>query len=230
MFAAVLLSKINDLPSSFVSGAFVIVLIFFIVAFARTRKQITDANERIMNAVFYYSVFYDHLIAEKEINGEIILKEVIPFSDISSIYENGNLTVVSTSHGVHWFKTSELPRDSAIIHLKNEIVLRTQFTKATGIWRFLSIALCVLAYVTWPLSMLIMTRNSAPAAATGLSVAEVFRDSWIAYLFLPIPVASIVFGFVLRKKHFYYKKNIVFGIFIFIVLCVFGSFFLIFTR
>ena len=233
LFVAVLINtinKINELQSSFVLGAFVVVLIFFIVFFARTRKQITDANERIMNAVFCYSVFHDHLLAEKEINGEIILKEVIPFSDIRSIGENGNLTVFSTPYGAHWFKTSELPRDSAITHLKNEIVLRTQFTKATGVWRFLSIMLCVLSVAVWPLAMQIITRDSTPVTAMELSTAEVFRDSWIAYLFLPIPVASIVFGFVLRKKHFYYKKNIVFGIYIFIVLCVFGSFFLIFTR
>jgi len=68
LFVAVLINtinKINELQSSFVLGAFVVVLIFFIVFFARTRKQITDANERIMNAVFCYSVFHDHLLAEK---------------------------------------------------------------------------------------------------------------------------------------------------------------------
>lgn len=231
LFVAVMINTINDMPSSFVLGAFVIVLIFFIVNFARTSKQITDANERIMNAVFYYSVFYDHLIAEKEINGEIILKEAIPFSDIRSIIcENGNLTVVSTPHGALWFKTSELPRDSAITHLQNEIFLRTQYTKEIGVWRFLSIALCVQSIVVWPLSMLIMTRNSTPVAATILSAAEVFRDSWIAYLFLPVPITSIVLGFILKKKHFYYKKNIVFGIISIITLCTFGSFFLIFIQ
>ena len=72
--------------------------------------------------------------------------------------------------------------------------------------------------------------DSMPVTAMELSTAEVFRDSWIAYLFLPVPIASIVLGFILKKKHFYYKKNIIIGIFIIIELCVFGSFFLIFTR
>ena len=233
LFVAVLINKINrinELPSSFVLGAFTIVLIFFIVIFAQTWKQITDANERIMNAVFCYSVFYDYLIAEKAINGEIILKEVIPFSDIRSISESGNLTVVGTPYGAFLLKTSELPRNSAITHLKNEIVLRTQFTKATGVWRFLSIALCVLAYVTWPLAMLLSLRNTVSVTATDLSAAEVYRNSWIAYLFLPVPIASIVLGFILKKKHFYYKKNIIIGIFIIISLCVFGSAFLLFAQ
>ena len=230
LLVAVMINTINNLPSSFVLGAFVIVLVFFIVILSRTRRQITDANERIMNAVYHYSVFYDHLIAEKEMNGEIILKEVIPFSDIRSICENGKLTVVSTPHGTLLFKTSELPRDSVIIRLRNEIVLRTQFTRATGIWRFLSIMLCILSVAVWPLAMQIITRDWTPVTAMELSTAEIFRDSWIAYLFLPVPIASIVLGFILKKKHFYYKKNIIIGILIVIILCVFGSFFLIFAQ
>ena len=78
--------------------------------------------------------------------------------------------------------------------------------------------------------MQIMTWNLTPTTGTVLSAAEGFRNSWIAYLFLPVPIASIVLGFILKKKHFYYKKNIIIGIFIIIPLCVFGSFFLIFTR
>jgi len=78
--------------------------------------------------------------------------------------------------------------------------------------------------------MLLSLRNTVPVTATDLSAAEVYRNSWIAYLFLPVPIASIVLGFILKKKHFYYKKNIIIGIFIIIPLCVFGSAFLLFAQ
>ena len=230
VFVAVQLSRTKSgFPSLFTLGASVSMFIFFLVIGIRTGKQITKENKRIVDTVYYYRVFRDRFSAEIEKNGEIMIKAIIPFSDIRSIREIGDLIVVSTQSRAFLLKTSQIPRDSAIVRLQKEIVLRTHFTRATGIWKFLSIMLCILSVAVWPLAMQIVTRDSTSATAMELSAAEVFRDSWIAYLFLPIPIASIVFGFVLKKKHFYYKKNIIFGIFSFMTLCTFGSFFLIFT-
>jgi transcriptional regulator with XRE-family HTH domain len=211
-------------------GFFACMILYTVLFFIRTWKSCKSETERIIPNTYYYDVFSDYFVARIERNGETVVNDKVLFSEVGEIRRIGEQTAVQVGTGAWLFRTSELKNNSAIIHLRNEIVLRTQFTKATGIWRFLSIMLCILSVAVWPLAMQIITRDSTPVTAMELSTAEVFRDSWIAYLFLPIPVASIVFGFVLREKHFYYKKNIFFGILIFIVLCVFGSFFLIFTR
>ena len=211
-------------------GFFACMILYTVLFFIRTWKSCKSETERIIPNTYYYDVFSDYFVARIERNGETVVNDKVLFSEVGEIRRIGEQTAVQVGTGAWLFRTSELKNNSAIIHLQNEIVLRTQFTTATGIWRFLSIMLCILSVAVWPLAMQIITRDSTPVTAMKLSTAEVFRDSWIAYLFLPIPIASIVFGFVLRKKHFYYKKNIVFGIYIFIVLCVFGSFFLIFTR
>ena len=211
-------------------GFFACMILYAVISFIRTWKYCKSETERIIRNTYHYDVFSDYFIARIERNGETVRYQKILFSEVEEIRRIGEQTAVKVGTGAYLFRTSELKNNSAIIHLRNEIVLRTQFTKATGVWRFLSIALCVLTYVTWPLAMLLSLRNTVSVTATDLSAAEVYRNSWIAYLFLPVPIASIVLGFILKKKHFYYKKNIIIGIFIIIPLCVFGSAFLLFAQ
>ena len=52
---------------------------------------------------------------------------------------------------------------------------------------------------------------------------------WIFFLFLPVPIASIVFGFYLKKKGYKYKKNVIVGIIMAALLCIYGSFTFIFS-
>ena len=52
---------------------------------------------------------------------------------------------------------------------------------------------------------------------------------WVFFLFLPIPLASFAFGFRLKKKGYDYKKNVIAGIIVAALLCVFGSFTFIFS-
>lgn len=38
------------------------------------------------------------------------------------------------------------------------------------------------------------------------------ENTWLFFLFTPIPIASIVLGFVLKAKNYKYKKNMITGI------------------
>ena len=49
------------------------------------------------------------------------------------------------------------------------------------------------------------------------------------FLFLPIPIASIVFGFYLKKKGYKYKKNVIVGVIMAVLLCIYGSFAFVFS-
>jgi hypothetical protein len=161
------------------------------------------------------------------------VNDKVLFSEVGEIRRIGEQTAVQVGTGAWLFRTSELKNNSAIIHLQNEIVLRTQFTKATGIWRFLSILFCVLSFITMPLAIKAAMGSSLQIAAstqTVLSAAEMYRHSWRMFLFLPIPLASIALGFILKKKHFFYKMNIIIGVIHVIMLFVYGCFFLIFSS
>ncbi|MBQ8817219.1 MAG: hypothetical protein IJZ83_01450 [Clostridia bacterium] len=55
-----------------------------------------------------------------------------------------------------------------------------------------------------------------------------YENMWAFFLFLPIPIASIMFGFYLKKKGFKYKKNVIVGFIMAALLCIYGSFTFIF--
>lgn len=55
------------------------------------------------------------------------------------------------------------------------------------------------------------------------------QNAWILFLFIPIPIASVVLGFYWKAKKQVYKKNIIIGIVITLLLCIYGSFTFVFS-
>lgn len=55
------------------------------------------------------------------------------------------------------------------------------------------------------------------------------RSMWILYLFTPIPITSIVLGFFFKKRGFRYQANIIIGIIMTAILCLYGSFSILFA-
>lgn len=223
----------NDLLGVALIGFLACLILYAARSFIHTRKFCKSETERIIRNTYHYDVFSDYFIARIERNGETVRYQKVLFSEVEEIRRIGEQTAVKVGTGAYLFRTSELKNNSAIIHLQNEIVLRTQFTKATGIWKFLSILFCILPILTMPLALKAAMGSSLRIAAstqTELSVAEMYRHSWRAFLFLPIPLASIALGLILKKKHFFYKMNIIIGVIHVIMLFVYGCFFLIFSS
>ena len=57
-----------------------------------------------------------------------------------------------------------------------------------------------------------------------------FDNMWVYYLFTPIPIASFCAGLIFRKKGYPYKKNLIAGIIVTLLLCVYGSYPFIFGE
>ena len=223
----------NDLLRAALIGFLAGLILYAVISFIRTWKYCKSETERIIRNTYHYDVFSDYFIARIERNGETVRCQKVLFSEVEEIRRIGEQTAVKVGTGAYLFRTSELKNNSAIIHLRNEIVLRTQFTKATGIWKFLSILFCVLSFITMPLAIKAAMGSSLRIAAstqTVLSAAEMYRHSWRTFLFLPIPLASIALGFILKKKHFFYKMNIIIGVIHVIMLFVYGCAFLMFSS
>lgn len=49
------------------------------------------------------------------------------------------------------------------------------------------------------------------------------ENTWVFFALTPIPVSSVIFGFVLKSKGFKYKKNVIIGIIMTLILCLYGS-------
>ena len=54
------------------------------------------------------------------------------------------------------------------------------------------------------------------------------ENMWVFFLMTPIPLSSIIFGFILKSKGYQYKKNVIVGLIVVILLCVYGSFAFVF--
>lgn len=95
--------------------------------------------------------------------------------------------------------------------------------KPYGGLRAISILLFVLSICTiWGALIAV----AALSSINGMTV----ENTWAFFLFLPVPIASIVFGFYLKKKGFKYKKNVIVGFIMAGVLTLYGSFSFIFAN
>ena len=66
--------------------------------------------------------------------------------------------------------------------------------------------------------------NRADDVPSSFALGEAVNRMWIFYLFLPIPTASIIFGFYQNKKGIRNVRNIVVGLILAVILAVYGSF------
>jgi hypothetical protein len=62
------------------------------------------------------------------------------------------------------------------------------------------------------------------------NVIYIEQYMWVLYLFIPIPLASVIFGYVMKKKGYFYKKNVITGFIMIGVLILYGSFTFIFGN
>lgn len=94
--------------------------------------------------------------------------------------------------------------------------------KPNGVWRAVSIFLFVLSILSiWGALLCV-------AIVSTLINAVANEAMWIFFPFALIPIASIIFGFYMKKKGYKYKKNVIVGFIMAILLCIYGSFFFIF--
>ena len=98
-----------------------------------------------------------------------------------------------------------------------------QTTKPNDKLNAISILLFVLSIATlWGGLFLVSMLSSIDKVMT--------EDMWVFFIFLPIPISSIAFGFYLKRKGYKYLKNIIVGIIMTGLLCGYGSFTFIFAS
>ena len=110
-----------------------------------------------------------------------------------------------------------LSPDSAFIHLLNNDKNKSVVYSSRDKFITLSNLLFVLSICTIFGALLVV------AILTGINQL-MGKNMWVFFLFLPIPMASVGFGFYLKKKGYRYKKNVIVGIIMGALLCIYGSF------
>lgn len=111
----------------------------------------------------------------------------------------------------------------AILGFNDKIIKESKSTK------IVSLILFILSFASIALFVLIIgiiIRNQPIPEFPSLMPSFM----WIAFIILLLPLASLIFGIILTAKKRKYKKNIVSGAIMSIILCIYGCFYFIFEE
>lgn len=180
-------------------------------------KSRKNSLARISKSTYEYKLFENHMEISIYRSNEKMRVSKCYYSDIEQIQQMDEWLLLQFGGQSFIIRKSELNEHSAFYSYMYQNPAKTVENPVPNKFRIISIIL----FVASLLSVLgAITLVGAVSASNGLFV----KNMWIFYLLTPIPITSIVFGFVLKSKGYKYKKNIVAGIIMTLFLCIYGSF------
>ena len=222
LFAFLAAAKANDTIIGLLLGYFLIGVISHIKGYFTYSKAWKISENRILQSNYSYEIFDGYFILNISQNEEITNTLKIYFDDIEKIQSFGNYLVLQTAGQSYIIKKDALIPESVFITFCNNTPNKVEAKKPKNKLKIISILLFVLSICT------IWGALIGVAILSGINQAMT-ENMWIFFLFLPVPIASIVFGFYLKKKGYKYKKNVIVGIIMAALLCIYGSFTFIFS-
>ena len=212
----------NDTIIGLLLGYFLIGVISHIKGYFAYRKAWKTSESRILESTYSYEIFDGYFILNISKNEEITKTLKIYFKDIEKIQSFGNYLVLQIAGQSYMIKKDALTPESAFVTFCNNTPNKVEAKKPKDKLKVISILLFVLSICT------IWGALIGVAILSGINQAMT-ENMWVFFLFLPVPIASIVFGFYLKKKGYKYKKNVIVGAIMAALLCIYGSFTFIFS-
>lgn len=193
--------------------AFAVALAAWMRLYNRNWKKSIDKASK---TTYEYLIYEDHFMLRTYRNNEKIDQSKCYFSDIEQLRQLGKWLSFQIGGKLFILRKNDLQENSAFFSFMynhpNKTIDNTHFNK----WRTISAALVA---VLWLLLL-----------AVGFVIIVLMKnhiifpnDLWLCYLPLPVPIASIVFGFLLKSKGYDGRLNIGMGIIITIGLIILGS-------
>lgn len=180
------------------------------------RKLWRDSEERVSQTIYSYD-FYDsyfHVVTHR--NEEKVKDDTINFSELKNITDIGNVFILQIASSSYIIRKSDLNSDSILFSEYWKRRANAVPQKATGLWSIVSWFFCIGSYLSIYGALVVESKMS--------QANHLFTENmWVFFLFVPIPIVSIIIGSFLKKKGLKYKKNIIAGIIMSILLCIYGS-------
>ena len=215
-------SDAPDIMLGLLLGYFLLGVISHIKGYFTYSKAWKTSESRILESTYSYEIFEGYFILNISKNEEVTKTLKIYFDDIEKIHSFGNYLVLQIAGQSYMIKKDVLIPESTFITFCNHTPNKVEAKKSKDKLKIISILLFVLSICT------IWGALIGVAILSGINQAMT-ENMWIFFLFLPVPIASIVFGFYLKKKGYKYKKNVIVGIIMAALLCIYGSFTFIFS-
>lgn len=180
-------------------------------------KSWKNSLVQICKSAYEYKLFKNYIEISIYRNNEKIRTSKCYYSDIEQIQQMDNWLFLQFGGQSFIIRKSELIENSTFYSYMYQNPFKTVKNPVPNKFRIISIILFVASLAS---ILGAITLVGAVSACNGL-----FEENmWIFYLLTPIPIGSVVFGFVLKNKGYKYKKNIIAGIIMTLLLCIYGSF------
>lgn len=225
LFVCLAAAGANDMIIGLLLGWFLVGMIAHIKGYFVCKKAWTASESKLLESTYSYEIFEGYFVLNISKSEEITRTLKVYFDDIEKIQSFGNYLVLQISGQSYIIKKDALMPDSALVTacMSSPGKVKVEVKKPKDVLKTISVLLCVLSICS------IVGALVGVAVLSGINHATT-ENMWVFFLFTPIPVASIVFGFYLMKKGYKYKKNVIVGFIMATLLCIYGSFTFIFAN
>ena len=210
-------SSAPDIIIGFAFGMFLIGVVSHIKGIRAYSKAWKNSTERICKSVYEYKVFENYISVNIYRENEKIRESKCFFTDIEQIQQFGKWLFLQFGGQSFIIRKSDLKENSAFYSYMYKNPSKIIEPPVSNKWRTISIILFVASLLS---IMGALALVGAVSNANGLFV----ENMWLFFLLTPIPITSIIFGFILKSKGYKYKKNIIVGFIMTFFLCIYGSF------
>ena len=210
-------SSAPDFMIGFDLGVLLIATVSHIKGMRAYNKAWKNSVERICISTYEYKLFDDYISVKIYRSNELIRESKCYYAEIEQIQQFGKWLFLQFGGQSFIVRKSDLKENSAFFWYMYQNPSKTIESDIPDKWKITSILLFVASILSILGAVVLVGTVSN---ANGLFV----ENMWLFFLLTPIPIASTVFGFVLKAKGYKYKKNIIAGIIMTFLLCIYGSF------
>lgn len=201
-------------------GCFLTLILLALRAFFITRKSLKMSSADACNRVYRYDVYEDRLTLEITDDHGIVKTQRVNFSEVQKVEHFKHFLLLTYGGQLYIIKKDVLTADSLLYTLCAKKPSAANAPVMKSAHRVLSIVLFV-ASICCPWGALVVG-----GVAGDMTNQLMDETMWSCLLFLPIPIASIVFGIVMKRKgHSLGRMNIIGGGIMAFLLLTFGMFF-----
>lgn len=128
---------------------------------------------------------------------------------------------------IAWEENKEIPNSVHLLMLKRALSVsideilspNAPKRKMSGGQKALSLTLFILSIASIFFALIVMAILSS-----FVNVNDAYKNMWVFFVFAPIPIGSVIFGFICKKKGISAKKNIITGFIMLPFLIIYGCF------
>lgn len=189
-------------------------ILFITVSLLVRRKDskiIKQSMQRVLSSDYTFKVFDGYFTATVDCTGEINEYKV-DFDKITKVISKEKLIIVIFEKRIYIIKKEGLPSNSPLLHLAYIKKMDFDSKKASGTKNIVSMVLFVLTLLSVHGALFLSV----------IFTGNMTNMQWLPLGFaaaMPVPLASTIYGFYLKKKGYSnYKKNTIAGIIVFYIL------------